>query len=367
MHNLRTNKLFWILQTVGWALYYISYVLIFYFGKMKWGDKQETFDLKNFLLFSLTYILAFLFTLILRYIYRYFYNKIEKLIWLPVIILLASFSISALMHFIDLYVSHYFWGEKGAMVLKARLSFRYFIMGNYNHLVVFTGWSALYFGIKYAFDWQQEKGRSRDAEMMAQKAQMAMLRYQLNPHFLFNSLNSIRALVDENQDHAKEMITELSEFLRYSLLHKDTTFVTLSNELEAVKHYFSIEKKRFEEKLEISYNIADNTKNLQILSFLLHPLIENAVKYGMKTSTMPLKISVGAQKTGVGLMLEICNSGKWIERNGDENHSGGTGTGLKNVEKRLENAYEDNYRFETIVSEHNICIRIEIKEAYLHG
>ena len=87
----------------------------------------------------------------------------------------------------------------------------------------------------------------------------------------------------------------------------------------------------------------------------------------MKTSTMPLKISIGAQKTGVGLMLEVCNSGRWIDRNGNEKHLDGTGTGLQNVQKRLKNAYKDDYRFETILSENNICIRIEIKEAYLHG
>lgn len=365
MQQIRTNRLFWILQTTGWSVYFIIYTTLFYWGKLQ--PKGESFDVKNFLLFSLTYVLAFFFTLLLRYIYRYYYAKIENLFLLPMLILLVSFTISALMHFIDLYVSHYFWGEAGHLILKQRLTFKYFFMANYNHLIVFTGWSGLYFGIKYAFDWQKEKLRSRDAEMMAQKAQMAMLRYQLNPHFLFNSLNSIRALVDENQQHAKEMITELSEFLRYSLLHKDATFVTLSNELEAVKHYFFIEKKRFEDKLEIVYNIADNTRNLQIPSFLLHPLIENAVKYGMKTSDMPLKIWVTAQKTGYGLMLEVTNSGKWIERGEQKNHDGGTGTGLMNVEKRLQNAYHDDYRLETNKAEKSISIRIEIKAQYLYG
>ncbi len=353
-----SNKLFWILQIVGWLSYYF-----FYTAFVLW---HKEFSERGFLLFSLTYVLGLLITIVLRYPYRIIYSKIERLFWIPIVIVIGSIIATTIWSITDMYLSHFFWGEKGYDLLIERLKLTNMIKYNWLFIILLSTWSALYFGIKYAMDWQTEKHRTHNAQMMAQKAQMAMLRYQLNPHFLFNSLNSIRALVDENQAHAKEMITELSEFLRYSLLHKDAAFVTLSNEIEAVKHYFSIEKKRFEEKLEIDFNIADNTKNIKILSFLLHPLIENAVKYGMKTSKMPLKISLSAQKTGVGIMLEICNSGKWIERNGNS-HNGGTGTGLDNVEKRLKNAYNDDYRFEILKGEKNICIRIEIKDEYLHG
>lgn len=358
MKNLGSNKLFWMLQVVGWFSYYLIYAIITTYYK--------PFNGLDLILYSLTYILGFVITVGLRYPYRILYNKIEKLYWLPVVIVIGSVITTILWTFIDIYASHFFW-ENGELELKRRMQASYLINYSFLYIILMTSWSSLYFGIKYALDWQKEKNHVREAESLAQKAQMEMLRYQLNPHFLFNSLNSIRALVDENQAHAKEMITELSEFLRYSLLHKDATFVTLMNELEAVKHYFAIEKTRFEEKLEIEYNIADEVRNSQILTFLLHPLIENAVKYGMKTSTMPLKIGINAQKTGYGLLIEICNSGVWVDRNGDENHSGGTGTGMKNVEKRLKSAYKDDYRFEIIKGETNICIRIEIKEQYLNG
>ena len=358
MKRLSSNKLFWMLQIGGWLTYYVLHVAI--------AMSYKEFNLMDFFLFSLTYILGFLITLGLRYPYQAIYSKIERLYWLPIVIVVGSIVTTVLWTYIDMYVSHFFW-DNGVEMLKKRLELKSIIKYSFVFTILMTSWSSLYFGVKYAIDFQSERKHAQDAQLMAQKAQMEMLRYQLNPHFLFNSLNSIRALVDENQKNAKEMITELSEFLRYSLLHKDTTFVTLSNELEAVKHYFSIEKKRFEEKLEIDFSIADNTKNLQILSFLLHPLIENAVKYGMSTSEMPLKISINAQKTGIGVMLEICNSGKWIERTGNGNHKSGTGTGLINVEKRLKNAYSDGYRFEVLKGEKNICIRIEIKEEYLHG
>jgi len=358
MQKLTANKLFWILQIIGWGSYYIIYTAIATLFK-KW-------NMEDFLLYSFTYILGFGITSLLRFPYSFFYSRIEGLLWVPLIIILGSAVATLFWSYIDMYVSHFFW-ENGAEIYRKRIVFKEMIKYSLLFTILLTSWSSLYFGLKYAIDWQNEKQHAREAEMMAQKAQMEMLRYQLNPHFLFNSLNSIRALVDENQNHAKEMITELSEFLRYSLLHKDAVFVTLISELEAVKHYFSIEKKRFEEKLEIEYRIAENTQNNQILSFLLHPLVENAVKYGMKTSPMPLKISISTQKTGYGLLIEVCNSGHWVERGQEGIVSGGAGIGLKNVEKRLKNAYHDDYRLEVIKSETHCCVRIEIKEAYING
>lgn len=358
MFKLTTSKLFWILQIIGWVSYYIIYTAIATLFK-KWNTE-------DLMLYTLTYILGFTITSLLRYPYGYLYSRIERLQWLPLVIIIGSALATLCWTYIDMYVSHFFW-PNGTEILKQRIVFKQMLRYSLIYAILLTAWSSLYFGVKYALDWQNEKQHAREAEMMAQKAQMEMLRYQLNPHFLFNSLNSIRALVDENQNHAKEMITELSEFLRYSLLHKDAVFVTLMGELEAVKHYFSIEKKRFEEKLEIEYHIANNTQNCQILSFLLHPLVENAVKYGMKTSPMPLKISITTQKTGFGLLIEVCNSGQWIDRSHEIANTGGAGIGLKNVEKRLKNAYHENYRMEVIKSETHCCIRIEIKEAYLYG
>lgn len=355
MQTIKSQKLFWILQIAGWAGYNIIFMAI--------TTMYKEWNLEDVLLFSLTYFLGFLITYVLRYPYQYFYVKIERLYWIPLIIVIGSVIATICWSLIDMYVSHFFW-ENGEKILAERLKFKFFVRYSILFTVLLTAWSSLYFGIKYAIDWQSEKQHSRDAEMMAQKAQMEMLRYQLNPHFLFNSLNSIRALVDENQKHAKEMITELSEFLRYSLLHKDVAMVTLAEELEAVKHYFSIEKKRFEENLEIEYQIADNTLRSQIMSFLLHPLIENAVKYGMKTSEMPLKITLTSQRTGYGLLIEICNSGKWVEVHDSKQ---GTGTGLANVKKRLENAYPNGYRIEVIKNTSNCCVRIEIKESFVYG
>ncbi len=348
------KQFFWTLQLGGWFSYYLFHTLLY--------TPYVIYTLKDWSLYTLTFIIGVFITIGLRQVYRYAYKKIEKLIWIPITVIVGSALATAIWYFSDVYVSHLFW-ENGQMELRSRLQPMYMLNYNYLYFIVLTAWSGLYFGIKSALNWQIEKKENLEAQMMAHQAQMKMLRYQLNPHFLFNSLNSIQVLVDENKESAKEMISELSEFLRYSLLHKETTFVSLSKELEAIQHYFSIEKKRFEEKLDIKYEVDDDVKNVQVLSFILHPLIENAVKYGMRTSPMPLRIKLTAKKSDYGLCIEICNSGTWIEHQ-KENHRG-TGTGLCNVKERLENAYNKDHHFDIIKENNHTCIRIEIKDTYL--
>jgi LytS/YehU family sensor histidine kinase len=188
-----------------------------------------------------------------------------------------------------------------------------------------------------------------------------MLRYQMNPHFLFNSLNSIRALISENKKNAKTMVTELSEFLRYSLLSESCTEAPLSHEIEAIRHYYAIEKIRFEDRLEITFDIAPMAEEYPIISFLIHPLVENAVKYGMRTSPMPLKIHVTARADDHRLSVNVCNTGKWIEP-GDYSASGniGTGTGLENVRKRLFSSYPNRHTFGIEPESDCVSVKFEI-------
>jgi two-component system LytT family sensor kinase len=123
-----------------------------------------------------------------------------------------------------------------------------------------VGWSALYLGIKFWQEWVDEKARAEKAQVLAQTAQLQMLRYRLNPHFLFNALNSIRALVSEDKTSAKSMITELSEFLRYSLVSKNYKDVPFKDEIDSVRHFFNIQKMRYEDNLDVSLDIDPATE-----------------------------------------------------------------------------------------------------------
>jgi len=227
--------------------------------------------------------------------------------------------------------------------------------------MIFMGWSGLYFGIKFLIEWNEQKEQTQIAYTLAQKAQLQMLRYQINPHFLFNSLNSIRALISENKVNAKGMITELAEFLRYSLLSENYMEVPLNQEIAAIRHYYAIEKRRFESKLNIDFVIDQRANDFPIISFLIHPLVENAIKYGMRTSSMPVKIKVKVDLNDGNLKVAVHNTGRWIEPLPDNNTpEDSTGTGLKNVRHRLQSAYPDRHTFNIDKSDDSVCVRFEI-------
>ena len=190
-----------------------------------------------------------------------------------------------------------------------------------------------------------------------------MLRYQLNPHFLFNSLNSIWALVDEDPSATKSMINELSDFLRYSLLFDSKAFKPLEHEIEALKNYFSIEKKRFQDKLFVEFNVDPKTRNCSVLSFLLQPFVENAIKFGMKTSSMPLKIKLSSKKIEEELIITISNTGKWVEPENTEGNGlfyAGTGMGLGNIQKRLDIAYPEKHQIKYNFDDDLVTVEIRL-------
>ena len=230
--------------------------------------------------------------------------------------------------------------------------------------VPLIAWSAIYFGVKIWLAWQTQKERTEKAQALAQDAQLQMLRYQLNPHFLFNALNSIRALISENKNCAKTMITELSEFLRYSLIGKEQSEVPLKHEVGALQHYFAIQKKRYEEKLEVTFEIDPNAEDYPVLSFLIQPLVENAIKYGMKTSKMPLQIWIRAKLEKEHLNIEVQNTGKWVTASKDKTSEEGTGTGLDNIRQRLDNTYPNGYQLDLSEKDKTVLAVLKINRNF---
>src|SRR5206468_3138547 len=131
------------------------------------------------------------------------------------------------------------------------------------------------------------------------------------PHFLFNALNSLRALIGEDSCKAREMVTELSGFLRYSLLPASVADVALGEELASLRQYLAIEQIRFERALDVTFSVEPAAERYRVPSFLLHPLAENAIKFGVRTSPMPLRLRVSARVAGNGLLIEMANTGAW--------------------------------------------------------
>jgi two-component system LytT family sensor kinase len=342
---------FWHYQIAGWLLLWCAdFVLM--------GLKSVTYQ--ELLVESLETPLAFALSLLLRQIYKKLNYK-----RLTILALIGYTAFWSLLFTIIWYAGnvtlwHIFLGSAYSLSL---LDYGNAIR-SINYLVpIWLGWSSLYFGVKYWRDWEDEKDRAKNASTLARSAQLQMLRYQLNPHFLFNALNSVRALIEENRNDAKAMITELSEFLRYSLIHRNQEEVLLREELEAIRHYLAIEKRRFEDKLEVTFAVDPQAAEYPILGFLLHPLVENAIKYGLKSSPLPLRVRIEAAVQNGGLHVAIINSGSWLaDTMGKDADHNGTRTGLANVRSRLENAYPGRHQFEVGEKDGNVNVVVEISQ-----
>jgi LytS/YehU family sensor histidine kinase len=240
------------------------------------------------------------------------------------------------------------------------VNLKFYLWELFADFLVLLAWSAFYLLIKLWYEWQTAKESAEKAMLLAQSSQLQMLRNQINPHFLFNTLSSLRALVRIDQKKAEEMITKISDFLRYSLVNKKDTEVTLKEELDAIRNYFEIERVRYEENLIARFDIDPIAEDYPIPSFLLHSIIENAVKYGMDTSNMPLEIDVKATVFNNTLRVEIMNTGKWIEHS-DDNYENGTGTGIKNVKERLSFMYPDGYDFKIKKDNGKVSVLLELR------
>jgi len=236
-----------------------------------------------------------------------------------------------------------------------------FLKGATTYGVNLLAWSAIYFSVTYRRQLEDERERSLRATALASQAQLQMLRYQINPHFLFNALNSLRALIDEDKGRARQMVTELSELFRYSLLNARAEDVPLADELDAIESYLAIQKIRFEERLDVTMEVDDGARATRLPGFLIHPLVENAVKYGMETSGMPLTIAVKAGRSNGCLRVEVVNSGRWREPAAPPSATcTGTGTGLANVRARLEQLFPGRHSLEVGESDGRVKAVLEL-------
>lgn len=194
---------------------------------------------------------------------------------------------------------------------------------------------------------------------LAKNTELKTLREQLHPHFLFNTLNSVSALIGSQPESARNMILQLSDFLRGSLSKRDKTMVQLSEELKQIQLYLDIEKVRFGHRLQILITVDDDAKKLLVPSFVAQPLVENAVKYGLYDTTDEVAIEIKAKKLNNLLQIEVINPF-------DETTSAGipgTGFGQKSIKRRLYLLFGRTDLFEAIQSSSEYRAVIKIPQA----
>lgn len=209
---------------------------------------------------------------------------------------------------------------------------------------------------------EQQTREKESARLREEKAKLEKLRYQLNPHFLFNALASIRGAVLRDKDAAHKMITHLAEFSRLALSLGSMDTLTVAREIEIIGHYLSMEQMRFGEYLQVSIEMDPATESLQIPAFIIQPLVENAIKYGSRTSpdTLELKIAVRTP-TPDTLTLDISNTGAWFTH-GTTDRKDSTGTGIKNVRQRLKKYYHSEYRYDKHAGNGHVSCKITVPQ-----
>ena len=228
------------------------------------------------------------------------------------------------------------------------------------------GWSVIRLGLQYNSALREQREQALRAAAAARDAQLRMLAYQLNPHFLFNTLNSIRALINEDGQRARDMVTALSGYLRYALLERPLHVALLEEEVASVRGYLSIEKVRFEERLDARLDVDPAALRCEVPAFLLNPLVENAVKHGTGgTADAPLVLRVQARLVEPDrLRVTVENTGGWVDgRNtttgaGDDGLPGGVG--LANVRARLAALHPGDHRIEIEDADGYVRVVVEL-------
>lgn len=340
------NRAFWQMQFAGWSGALILRVMT---------ALANSQPLDFFAILLIEAITGFSISLILAVVYRQLINRKPVVTW--------SITAIALAVAVGLYASIDAWvlqlyrpdNDSGFTTLAFGVA--------YLNLTLLGAWSGLYYAINYFLQVEEQADRLERLEAQATGAQLAMLRYQLNPHFLFNTLNSISTLVLLKQtEPANAMLTKLSSFLRHTLVAQPGAQVTISQEVETLNLYLEIERMRFEERLRTEFHIDPAAANAAIPSMLLQPLVENAIKYAVSTQEEGARINIAAQVLGERLRMTVSDTGPGIEpetRAGSEgllatqlpewlagkSQSGSTGVGLANIRERLAQAYGEEHSF----------------------
>jgi signal transduction histidine kinase len=341
------NRAFWILQSAGWAGYFVLRALGGLTNGMGWVYVVPT---------ALNTATGYSLTLLMSAAYRRLFHMRPLATWggSMAILIVASVVFSSIETWA--HATFYRTGPmpQGVQLLSAILL----------DFALLAAWSALYYGINFYIVVEDQRGQLLRLESQASSAQLAMLRYQLNPHFLFNTLNSISTLVLLKQtDRANAMLSRLSSFLRYTLVSEPEGEVPIAQEVETLKLYLDIEKMRFEERLRTSFDIDPATAHACIPSLLLQPLVENAIKYAVTPKEEGADIAVAVRRLGNRVHITVSDSGPGTQAG---HHDGGgvttssTGVGLANTRDRLAQAYGADHRFETEAGPHGFTVTIEI-------
>ena len=251
-------------------------------------------------------------------------------------IILSSFILGAILYIITFTVSYYI-----GYVYFHKIQTGTVIWSLFNLTGIILVWELIYFSVHFFENYKAVEVEALIWEAAVKDYELKTLKSQLNPHFIFNALNSIRALIKENPESAQTAVTYLSNILRYSLQKGHIETAALDNELQIVTDYLKLESIRFEERLKYKIDIDEGSRQIKIPPMMIQTLVENGIKHGLSNREDGGEIHLSTKLTATNLIIEIRNTGN-IE---DEDLKNAKGFGIKNTKHRLNLIYGEKARF----------------------
>jgi sensor histidine kinase YesM len=328
--RLRRRQLYWLFQLSGWTIYVvlnIGYLVL-----------ENRFNSAIALEFFLLWLLAIALTQSLRTLIiqnNWLQWSVAKVIPL---ILLLNILMAIPMQLLHVLFRVFFVNTSS---IFTEISTTVILLGLINFALFFFLWSLIYFAVHYLDNIRLAEIRNLRWHATIREAELNKLKSQLNPHFMFNAMNSIRALVDENPQRAKTTITELASLLRNTLQMGRQKVVSFDQELETVQNYLAIEGSRFEERLTIEYHISQNCSSFPVPPLMIQTLVENGIKHGIAKLPQGGFIRFDAAIRNEILHIQLINSGQL-----DTTVIPESGYGLRNTRERLNLLYGNRARFE---------------------
>ncbi|MGB3151097.1 MAG: histidine kinase [Maribacter sp.] len=339
---------FWAVQLLGWGgLVFIAYAFtpdmdgykgseIFYYGLLS------------------TFFIGILATSLLRSFLKRILN-FDAFDSRQLLKIFLGITVASFIYFGISYGFGHFVGEYSQENVKAPEMYKDFGIGLLliNSFITITGWTIFYMSVKIAAKLNANRLERAELNTTLKQAQLNTLKGQINPHFMFNSLNNIRGLMLEDVEKSRDMLTKLSEMLRYSLTKNDVNAIALEEELEMVDNYIALSKIQFENRLIFTQHIEKDTLGIQIPPMIIQLLVENATKHGIANLKSGGTIKLLTERKNQNLVIKVINTGRLILSNNS------TQLGLKNVKQRLRLLYGTSASF--LLEEHDEEVVATIK------
>jgi len=334
--KISKKQAYWILQITGWSVYAFIWLVFLFIA-----DEESWIKVINILLFALYFFFS---THLLRGIIIHKGWLTISLIRLIPRLLLTTFILAASHYVFSIIVGY----ALGIIDYESDFKPVFIVAYVFSMMVFYLLWALIYFIYHYF----EKYNSTLKYEAAIYEFELNKLKSQLNPHFIFNALNSIRALVDEDPAKSKKAITQLSNILRNSLIMNKRKLIDFRDEIYTVRDYLELEAIRLEERLEVNLDIDPATESFQVPPLMLQTLVENGIKHGVATLPEGGKISVKAWLERSSLHIQIRNSGQYI--NGSEVNP--SGYGLENTRQRLNLLFGRNASFNIRNENHDTVI-----------